>query len=212
MVTGRNFKIHGPGGPSFDETRVVDTPDLRLALIEASTHPSQIGVLRDRLLNAISEFDIKSEVGQPQSCMAIEEALANAIYHGNLELASDLKEDGATKFTDLAKARSAQAPWKDRKVLITELATPFGLWITISDQGTGFDVAAALQRTIDPEALLASGRGLVMMRAFSDDLVFNKNGNEVTLVFYHSRNQDIRELLMNRARSRNTTASRQTSV
>lgn len=202
-MTGEKISIHSPGGKSFDETRSVDTPDLRLAKLTAPTLPSQIGILRDRLVNAFHEFEIGGEAAHAHSCMAIEEALANAIYHGNLELDSDLKETGAEQFSDLAKERCVQVPWKDRTVEVTELATPFGVWITIRDQGPGFDVTAAMERTIDPEALLASGRGLVMMRAFADDLVFNSTGNEVTLVFYGRKNVDVKELLKARAASRN---------
>ena len=70
---------------------------------------------------------------------------------------------------------------------MTEMAARFGLWITIQDDGRGFDVRAALERCEDPEALLASGRGLMLMQAFADEMFFNNTGNQVTLVLY-SRN------------------------
>ena len=54
--------------------------------------------------------------------------------------------------------------------------------------------AELLDRCNDPEALLASGRGLLLMRGFSDELFFNPPGNEVTLVLY-SESQD-RELTL----------------
>lgn len=198
MVSGSNLRIHGPAGESFNEIRLVDSPDLRLAEIVASTNPSQIGVLRDRILGAFQEFQICGEGNDVQACMAIEEALANAIYHGNLELDSRLKEDGSTAFSDLARERCDQQPWCERSVKVIELATPFGVWLTISDQGRGFDFRKALQRTLDPEALLASGRGLVMMRAFTDELIFNAVGNEVTMVFYSKRNMDVKDMLAER--------------
>jgi len=58
------------------------------------------------------------------------------------------------------------------------------LWITIRDEGPGFGVQAMMDRCNDPESLLASGRGLLLMRAFSDEMFFNPTGNEVTLVLY----------------------------
>jgi anti-sigma regulatory factor (Ser/Thr protein kinase) len=58
------------------------------------------------------------------------------------------------------------------------------LWITIQDEGRGFNVQAVLDRCNDPEAMLASGRGLLLMRAFTDDMFFNANGSEVTIVLY----------------------------
>lgn len=189
------------------ESRLLDEPDLRQAEIQAHTCPDTIAVLRDRLLATFDDFDLQS-VSLPQACMAIEEALANAVYHGNLELDSSLKECGSGIFGKLARERSAVEPWRQRKVIVTELATPFGLWLTIRDEGPGFDVQEALRRPVDPEALLASGRGLVMMRAFSDDLVFNVPGNEVTLVFYSRRNREIRDLLRARHRTRESTHQR----
>lgn len=201
-MSGPVLTVNGPPGESFQETRKVDSCDIRLAELTASTSPAHIASLRDRILSGFEEYGVGSYFSHPQVCMAIEEALANAIFHGNLELDSRLKEEGPDRFSQLAKDRMRMSPWQDRAVHITELATPFGIWITIRDDGTGFDAAAALRRTVDPETLLASGRGLIMMKAFSDELVFNSVGNEVTLVFYSRRNEDVRDLLKRRAAKR----------
>jgi anti-sigma regulatory factor (Ser/Thr protein kinase) len=52
----------------------------------------------------------------------------------------------------------------------------------IRDDGPGFDPAsvpaAGQPGSLDPD----SGRGLVLMRAFLDEVTFNPRGNEVTLV------------------------------
>ena len=202
MVSGNIMRIHGANGNHFTEERLVDTAELRLATIVARTQPACIGVLRDRLTSAIGEFGITLSTGSPQVFMAVEEALANAFYHGNLELDSALKEDGSTRFAELARTRCQQSPWKDREIRITELATPYGLWITISDEGQGFNVESAMKRAEDPLSDMASGRGLVMMKAFTDELVFSPSGNEVTLVVYSNRNSDIKELLHERTRTR----------
>jgi len=69
-------------------------------------------------------------------------------------------------------------------VSVTELVSVYGVWLTIQDDGAGFDVDAALKRLDDPETMLASGRGLMMMRGFADELIFNKKGNQVTMVLY----------------------------
>lgn len=67
---------------------------------------------------------------------------------------------------------------------VTELVSAFGLWLTIQDSGNGFDVQSVVDRCNDPEMILASGRGLMLMRAFADEMFFNRQGNEVTLVLY----------------------------
>lgn len=201
MVSGTYIRIHGAAESSFSEVRLVDTSDLRCSEFSAPCRPSCIGMLRDRLLASFDEFGIATDLGKTQTCMAVEESLANAFYHGTLELDSELKEDGTDRFSQLARERCQKSPWKERRVTVSELATPFGLWVTIRDEGRGFDVAAALKCTEDPVSALASGRGLVMMKAFTDELIFNEAGNEVTLVIYHNRNQDVAELLKERARS-----------
>lgn len=211
MVSGKKTRIHGASA-DFSEERFVDTLEMRLSEIVVTTHPTCVSVLRDRLMESFHEFNISVDTGAMQICMALEEALANAFYHGTLELDSKLKEDGTNQFMDMARERCQLSPWKERRICVTELATPYGLWITIADEGEGFDVNGAVRRTEDPINMLASGRGLVMMRAFTDDLLFNEKGNEVTLVIYSNRNQDVTELLQERARSYNIDTGRKSLI
>jgi anti-sigma regulatory factor (Ser/Thr protein kinase) len=50
------------------------------------------------------------------------------------------------------------------------------------DEGPGFD-PKELPDPTDPENLLKlSGRGILLMRTFMDDVKFNDRGNEVTMV------------------------------
>ncbi len=166
------------------EEVVVQSPHVRLAQFRVPTRCCLIPKLRDRLMRGIQDYHVVEGTKENHFCMALEEALNNAFYHGNLEISSELKEDGSSRFVDLAAERELLSPWCQRNVYVTELVSPFGLWITIRDEGSGFNVQAALDRCNDPESLLASGRGLLLMRGFSDELFFNPAGNEVTLVLY----------------------------
>lgn len=166
------------------EEVVVQSQHVRLAQFRVPTRCCLIPKLRDRLLRGIQDYHVVEGTKENHFCMALEETLNNAFYHGNLEISSELKEDGSSRFVDLAAERELLSPWCHRNVFVTELVSPFGLWITIRDEGNGFNVQAALDRCNDPEALLASGRGLLLMRGFSDELFFNPAGNEVTLVLY----------------------------
>ena len=52
----------------------------------------------------------------------------------------------------------------------------------IRDEGQGFDMASIPNPT-DPEFLeRPSGRGLLLMRSFMDELTYNDTGNELTMV------------------------------
>jgi hypothetical protein len=166
------------------EDVVVQSAHVRLAQFRVPTKCRLIPKLRDRLLRGLRDYHVVEGSRENHFCMALEEALNNAFYHGNLEISSELKEDGSSRYIELAAERELLAPWCHRSVYVTELASEFGVWITIRDDGGGFNVQAALDRCNDPEALLASGRGLLLMRGFSDEVFFNTAGNEVTLVLY----------------------------
>ena len=52
--------------------------------------------------------------------VALHEALLNAIHHGNLELSSELRQEGDEKdYRDLAAVRRRQPPYRDRRVRVT---------------------------------------------------------------------------------------------
>lgn len=169
---------------TISEEVIFQTPHARLAQIQCPTRCRLIPGLRDRLMAGLRDYHVVEGTRENHFCMALEEALNNAFYHGNLEISSELKEDGSSRFIELAAEREQLSPWCNRRVFVTELVSAFGLWITIQDEGHGFNVEAALERCNDPEALLASGRGLLLMRGFSDEIFFSKAGNEVTLVLY----------------------------
>ena len=114
--------------------------------------------------------------------VALEEALLNAIYHGNLGVSSKLKEVDDKAFYGLAQERRSEAPFSQRRVRIAVRVTHDEASFVIADEGPGFDVAGLPDPT-DPEFLdRPSGRGLLLMRAFMDEVRYNPVGNRVALV------------------------------
>lgn len=112
---------------------------------------------------------------------AIEEALLNAMYHGNLEISSELKERDHEAFYALAEERRHAAPWIHRRVHVRIWMTAHEAKIVIRDEGKGFD-PSSLPDPTDPENLARPfGRGVMLMRAFMDSVTYNDIGNEVTL-------------------------------
>jgi CheY-like chemotaxis protein len=110
------------------------------------------------------------------------EALANAVFHGNLELSSSLREMDADAYHNLAEIRRRESPYQDRRIEIeVRLARGKAVFI-IRDEGPGFD-PAALPDPTDPANLeKVTGRGILLMQAFMDRVDFNTRGNEVTMV------------------------------
>ncbi len=112
---------------------------------------------------------------------ALEEALLNAFYHGNLDISSTLKDTDYAEFYALADRRCRQAPYNERRILLEFSVTPVLATITISDEGRGFD-PDDLPDPTDLENLdRPSGRGVMLMRAFTDGVAYNEQGNQVTL-------------------------------
>jgi CheY-like chemotaxis protein len=110
------------------------------------------------------------------------EALANAMFHGNLELSSSLREADADAYHRLAECRRRESPYEGRRIEVeVRLARGKAVFV-IRDEGPGFD-PSALPDPTDPANLeKVTGRGILLMQAFMDQVEFNARGNEVTMV------------------------------
>jgi len=114
--------------------------------------------------------------------VALEEALINAIYHGNLELESSLREDDSKKYYNLGRERAQQDPYLNRHVYFSAKFTREEAVFTVQDEGVGFD-PGQIPNPTDPAFLdRPCGRGLLLMHTFMDEVRFNESGNAVTLV------------------------------
>jgi CheY-like chemotaxis protein/anti-sigma regulatory factor (Ser/Thr protein kinase) len=150
---------------------------------DVSLIPSLVGYLSENLLR----MRLIEEAGLIRINVALSEALSNAVLHGNLEVDSALREDDESVFYALARTRSKQLPYSERRVHVIERETPLEVTYIIRDEGPGYDP----NRLPDPEdpANLErpSGRGLLLIRTFMDEVSHNDNGNEITMI---KRRQD----------------------
>ena len=123
--------------------------------------------------------------------IAVEEALLNAYYHGNLEVDSKLREGNDNEYQALARQRREEFPYCDRRITIKAMYSDSEAVFVIRDDGEGFD-SREVPDAADPENLLKpSGRGLLLMQSFMDELRFNEIGNEVTMIKRRNRNGDV---------------------
>lgn len=115
--------------------------------------------------------------------VSLHEALTNAIVHGNLEVSSELKEDeDADRFSEVLAIRSSQLKYASRMVQIVVNYNEHCITWSITDEGQGFDVARVLEKAASEEpSLLASGRGVMIMKAFMDDICYDQGGRRVRM-------------------------------
>ncbi len=113
---------------------------------------------------------------------ALMEAMANAVYHGNLELSFEDAALGAA--SEVAVRRRNDPPHRDRRLHVRATFSRQEAAFTIRDEGPGFDVARHLPDvTAEPSRLNElAGRGLVLIRLFMDDVRFNATGSEIHMV------------------------------
>lgn len=148
---------------------------------ELGNEPGMLTSLVAELQAHLQEMGLFSEGDRLRVGVALEEALLNAAYHGNLEVDSELREHDFALYYETARQRAKAYPYRDRRVTVHVDLSSKGAKYRIRDQGRGFD-PKTLPDPTDPRNLeRSSGRGLLLMRTFMDKVEYNSTGNEVTL-------------------------------
>jgi len=153
---------------------------------ELPTSLEWVNPLTTQLISLLESARVCDSESRPRVMLGLVEILTNAVEHGNLAIAGPekqaLKAKGDRAWQRAVAERLTQAPYRDRKVTVTASIDDERAVFTIQDQGQGFDFSDLPDPT-DPENLFkSSGRGIMLARAFLDELVYSGNGNTVTLV------------------------------
>jgi anti-sigma regulatory factor (Ser/Thr protein kinase) len=114
--------------------------------------------------------------------IALDEALVNALCHGNLELDSSLRETDPSSYEQQAVERAAVDPYRSRRIHVKATITKDQAEILIRDEGPGFNPAFLPDPTDLENMDKVSGRGVHLMRSFMDEVRYNDQGNCVTLI------------------------------
>ncbi|QDV46271.1 Transcriptional regulatory protein ZraR [Stieleria neptunia] len=114
--------------------------------------------------------------------LALEEALLNALVHGNFELTAEVASNGINPSSDVFCNRSNEPPYCDRIIFVQLRVAGGAMTFVIRDEGPGFDVAQLPDENDLTPFDGGIGRGIRLMRSFMDKVSFNAKGNEVTLM------------------------------
>ena len=124
------------------------------------------------------------EISNMQITMALTEALTNAINHGNLELDSAMREleNGSEKYHQLADERRSREPYQDRSVKVCATLSTEEAKFVVKDDGPGFDTSEIPDPTDPANMEKSSGRGLMLIYTFMDEVSHNDSGSEITMI------------------------------
>ena len=108
--------------------------------------------------------------------IALEEALLNALYHGNLELTAEaLREARSGMVSDgnnLIEQRRKQSPYRDRRIHFQVDVSTDEARFVVRDEGPGFNPSDVPDPTDPANLERESGRGLLLMRSFMDEVQY----------------------------------------
>lgn len=164
-----------------DQRRLIEYQTHLEAQFVLDNDPTLIPPLVGYLEDVMARMALCEQSGLVLIGVALHEALTNAIFHGNLEVSSSLREQDEKLYYGLAEERRKQSPWKDRRVHVTSRCSRYEAVFTIRDEGNGFD-PSALPNPTDPSNLdRVSGRGLLLIRTFMDGVEHNETGSQITM-------------------------------
>lgn len=125
--------------------------------ISVSSEISNIVKIENFIESFTAHFDLPPQLFGKVSLSVIE-AVNNAILSGNKRQA-------------------------DKMVTVIAEKIDKQFRVTVKDEGKGFDYTDIPDPTLPDNISKVTGRGLYLMKTLSDNLIFDKNGSSVTLVF-----------------------------
>lgn len=115
--------------------------------------------------------------------LAFQEAVNNAVEHGNLELQScwreEIDKEGHDRFSKTKAERLTDGGYADRRVSIATNYTPTELSIVIQDEGRGFIHENPSRGSNE---ISCYGRGMSIINQSVDEVHYDDGGRRITMV------------------------------
>lgn len=115
---------------------------------------------------------------------ALYEVAINAIEHGNLGISYEAKKEWIEKniyhekLSELLKTEKAKNTFVEIKLNIENDC----ITLIVEDKGQGFNPNMEMEKIKKESLTRNSGRGMMMMKSYFDEIKYNKTGNAITLI------------------------------
>ena len=113
--------------------------------------------------------------------IAVQEAIRNAMHHGNLEVSSKLRRESSEVYDAKVLERLSDPDYAERRVTVEASFEGSTFRCTVRDEGTGFEPNAVPDPTDAENLLKTSGRGLYLISMFMDTVEHNESGSEIVM-------------------------------
>lgn len=163
----------------------LEVANTRFTLYNDPIQVASVVALLQRMLRCLPLGDESERV---RVGLALEAALSNALFHGNMDTGKEEPRPDEDRREQLFRERWNQEPWCHRRIRLSAEISREEAKFIVSDDGDGFDTSA-----IDPDVLsldTEGGRGLPLMYTIMDTVDYNDKGNEVTLIRRRSQDDD----------------------
>ncbi len=119
--------------------------------------------------------------------VAVDEAVMNAMCHGNLELSEDEMSEVRSHLhsgvpIEAIETRKAMEPYSQRQVHVSAGLSREGIKVIVRDEGKGFSPTTV--------SYTPGHRGITLIENLVDKAVFNEAGNEITLIKFRDKEND----------------------
>ena len=155
---------------------------------ELTNDPTLIRLCVNQLLSMLHCLPLGDESERLRVGIALQEALLNACYHGNLEIAAE--DYRSNRFGEIVAARMWAKPYLQRRISVRAAISRDRAEFVIGDEGSGFDVTRADLGDALPAPNESYGRRVRLMQSIMDEVSFNQSGNAVTMIRHAIKSDD----------------------
>lgn len=113
--------------------------------------------------------------------VALEKAMLNGIYHGNLEISFGERLKGHGVLQRLVEQRRQLPAYRDRNLSVRIQLSRTKATFVIGHEGPRIDLAAVPDPACPASLSVSNVTGMLLVQTFMDEVTYNPEGNQITL-------------------------------